>query len=130
MDIEEIKGIIEAQRAFFKTGATLNVKARRARLVKLRESIRRHEADIADALHADLGKGADESYMCETGLVLSEISYLIKHVKKLSKPRRCKTPLAQYVSKSYELPSPYGNVLVMSPWNYPFLLSVDRKSVV
>ena len=125
MDIEEIKGIIEAQRAFFKTGATLNVKARRARLVKLRESIRRHEADIADALHADLGKGADESYMCETGLVLSEISYLIKHVKKLSKPRRCKTPLAQYVSKSYELPSPYGNVLVMSPWNYPFLLSVE-----
>lgn len=125
MTAEEIKTVIEDQRAFFKTGATLNVKERKRKLLLLREAVRRHESDIAEALHSDLGKSADESYMCETGLVLSELSYLIKHINKLAKPSRRKTPLAQYVSKSYELPSPYGNVLIMSPWNYPLLLSLE-----
>lgn len=62
--------------------------------------------------------------MCETGLVLSEISYMLKHVKRFSKPVKVKTPLAQYASKSYRLPSPRGTVLVLSPWNYPFLLAL------
>lgn len=78
-----------------------------------------------DGLQLDLGKSASESYMCETGLVLSELSYMIKHVKKFAKAKRVKTPLSQYVSKSYRLPSPYGTVLVMNPWNYPFLLAID-----
>lgn len=125
MTTDDIQKVIDSQRAFFKTGATLDVKLRKRKLIELRAALRRHEADIAAALHEDLGKSADESYMCETGLVLSELSYLIKHINKLAKPRRCKTPLAQYVSKSYELPSPYGNVLVMSPWNYPLLLSLE-----
>lgn len=125
MTEQEIQNIIDGQRAFFATGETLNVKWRRAKLKALRDSIRAHEKDIAAALYEDLGKSADESYMCETGLVLSEISHLIKKIKKYAKPKRCRTPLAQYVSKSYELPSPHGNVLVMSPWNYPFLLSID-----
>ncbi|MDE7464699.1 MAG: aldehyde dehydrogenase, partial [Clostridiales bacterium] len=122
---EEIQKIIDGQREYFASGATLDVRARKAKLKALRASIRAHEKDIADALHADLGKGADESYMCETGLVLSEISHLIKKIKKYAKAKRCKTPLSQYVSRSFELPSPRGNVLVMSPWNYPFLLSID-----
>ncbi len=125
MTEERLREIIDGQRALFAMGATLDVKTRRKKLCELRESVRRHEADIAAALHADLGKGADESYMCETGLVLSEITHMIKHIKKYAKPKRCKTPLAQYVSKSYLQPSPYGCVLIMSPWNYPFLLSMD-----
>ncbi len=121
----EIAELIDSQRKFFDSGATLDVRTRKAALKKLYACIKAHETDIAEALHADLGKGADESYMCETGLVLSEISHLIKHVKKYAKPKKRRTPLAQFASKSYELPSPYGNVLIMSPWNYPFLLSMD-----
>ena len=63
--------------------------------------------------------------MCETGLVLSEISYMIRHIRKFAAKRRVPTPLAQFASASYVQPSPYGNVLIMSPWNYPFLLTMD-----
>lgn len=125
MTENDIRTIIDKQREFFASGATLDVGFRKRKLVELRASILRHEADIAAALHDDLGKSADESFMCETGLVLSDISYLIGHIKKLSKPKRCKTPLAQFAAVSYELPSPYGSALVMSPWNYPLLLSLE-----
>ena len=63
--------------------------------------------------------------MCETGLVLSEISYMIKHIKKFAREKRVATPLAQFASRSFIKPSPYGVVLIMSPWNYPFLLTID-----
>lgn len=78
-----------------------------------------------DALQADLGKSASESYMCEVGIVLSEISYMLKHVRSYAREKRVRTPLAQYVSRSYVKPSPYGVVLIMSPWNYPFMLTLD-----
>lgn len=125
MTERQIADVLEAQRAYFGTGATLNVKMRRAHLVKLKETIKKYEKDIADALYQDLGKSREESYMCEIGLVLSELSYLIKHINKFAKPQKKRTPLAQFASKSCSIPSPYGNVLVMSPWNYPFLLSID-----
>ena len=63
--------------------------------------------------------------MCEIGLVLSEIGYMIKNAPKFAKAKRVKTPMSQFAAKSYKLPCPYGNVLIMSPWNYPFLLSLD-----
>ena len=63
--------------------------------------------------------------MCESGLVLSEITYMLKHIRSLSKEKTVHTPLAQFHSRSYQKPSPYGVVLVMSPWNYPFLLTFD-----
>lgn len=63
--------------------------------------------------------------MCEIGLVKSEITYMLRHVKRFAKERRVRTPLAQYISRSFEKPSPYGCVLIMSPWNYPFLLTID-----
>ncbi len=63
--------------------------------------------------------------MCETGLALSEISYMLKHTRRFSRERRVLTPLAQFASRSFVKPSPYGTVLIMSPWNYPFLLTVD-----
>lgn len=121
----EINSIVEKQRKFFESGATLNVKTRLKYLKSLYAAIKSNLADIHDGLFKDLGKSASESYMCETGLVLSELSHMIKHVKKYAKAKRVKTPLAQFASKSYRLPSPYGTVLVMNPWNYPFLLSVD-----
>ena len=63
--------------------------------------------------------------MCETGMALSEIGYMIRHTKKFAARRRVHTPLAQFAAASYKKPSPYGSVLIMSPWNYPFLLTID-----
>ena len=122
MNIEEI---LISQRAFFKTGKTLSLDFRIEQLKKLNAAVKKYEAEIADALNEDLGKSTYESYMCETGLALSEISYMIKHTKRFSKEKRVKTPLAQFASRSYKKLSPYGNVLIMSPWNYPFMLTID-----
>ena len=63
--------------------------------------------------------------MCESGLVLSEISYMIRHTKKFAKRKTVATPITNFASHSYKQPVPYGNTLIMSPWNYPFLLTVD-----
>lgn len=125
MQDDEIQTIIEKQRSYFESGKTLNVKHRLKRLKALYAAITDHLDLIHAGLKKDLGKSESESYMCETGLVLSELSYMIKHVKKFAKPKRVATPLAQFKSKSYRLPSPYGNVLIMNPWNYPVLLSLD-----
>ena len=121
----EIDGIIKKQRAFFESGKTLDVRVRRAKLRALHNKINEELSAIHEGLKTDLGKSGSENYMCETGLVLSELSYMISHMGKFARPQRVRTPLAHYVSKSYRQPSPYGVVLVMSPWNYPFLLSLD-----
>ncbi|MGN1235737.1 MAG: iron-containing alcohol dehydrogenase, partial [Christensenellaceae bacterium] len=121
----DIPTILEGQRSYFKSGKTLDAAHRVKYLKALYSAIEERLPLIHEGLKKDLGKSESESYMCETGLVLSELSYIIKHVRRFAKPKKVKTPLAQFKSKSYRLPSPYGNVLVMTPWNYPFLLSLD-----
>ncbi len=125
MDEKTINSIIEKQRAFFATGATLDVSFRINALKKLKAAIVSNQEAINKALLEDLGKGAFETYMCESGLALSELSYMIKHTRRYASEKRITTPLAQFPSRSYVKPSPYGTVLIMSPWNYPFLLTVD-----
>lgn len=125
MSEQEIREIIERQQKFFASGSTLPVASRLQALKKLRDVIVSREAQIHDALKQDLGKSNMESYMCETGMVLSELSHMIRHLPRYAKERRVRTPLAQYVSRSYRKPSPYGTVLIMSPWNYPFMLTLD-----
>ena len=120
-----IHDTVEAQRAFFRTGATLPVTFRVAALKKLRDAIRAREDDIAAALREDLGKSDYESYMCETGLALSELSHMIRHTPRYARQQRVHTPLAQFAARSYRQPTPYGNTLILSPWNYPFLLTID-----
>ena len=120
-----IHDTVEAQRAFFRTGATLPVTFRVAALKKLRDAIRAREDDIAAALRQDLGKSDYESYMCETGLALSELSHMIRHTPRYARQQRVHTPLAQFAARSYRQPTPYGNTLILSPWNYPFLLTID-----
>ncbi|MCI5583606.1 MAG: aldehyde dehydrogenase [Anaeroplasma sp.] len=122
---KEIINILNKQRKYFKDNNTFSYNVRKAYLKKMYLYIKEHEDEITEALYLDLGKSKTESYMAEIGMVLNEIGHLIKHLRKYMKPKRCKTPLAQYVSKSFQLPMPYGNVLIMSPWNYPFLLSID-----
>ncbi len=125
MELEDLQKLLEKQREYFKTGETLSVKFRINALKRLRANILLHEKEITDALTCDLGKGEFEGFMCEVGLVLSELSYMIKHTKRFAKEKRVKTPIAQFPSRSYRKPSPYGNTLIMSPWNYPFLLTID-----
>ncbi len=122
---ERIDLLFDKQKEFFQTGKTFDVSFRIEALKKLKESVIRHEQDIIKALNADLGKSEFEGYMCEIGMVLSNLSYLIKHTKKFAKKRKVHTPLAQFHAKSFTKAEPYGNVLVMSPWNYPFLLTLD-----
>lgn len=125
MDKTEITNLIDAQRTFFATGSTLNADYRIAALRKLKNCIKAHEQDIMNALRTDLGKGSQESYMCEVGLTLSEISYMLSHTRRFMREKTVATPLAQFASRSYVKPSPYGTVLIMSPWNYPFLLTME-----
>ncbi len=125
MDKSEITGIVSTQREYFKAGRTLDVNVRISALKALKQSIQRHEGEINKALEMDLGKGAFESYMCETGMVLSELSHMLSHIKGYAKEKTVATPLAQFHARSYRKPSPYGVTLIMSPWNYPFLLTIS-----
>ena len=125
MNEAQIQTLVDKQRKFFYEGKTLDISYRIQALKKLKSCILQNEQAIAKAILTDLGKSSFESYMCETGLVLSEISYMLKHIHSLSREKRVHTPLAQFHSRSYMKPSPYGVALVMSPWNYPFLLSID-----
>ena len=125
MDTKEIDLLLERQRAYFHTGATLPVRFRKEMLRKLYAAVERYEERINRALKADLGKSAFEGYMCEVGLVRTEISYMLKHVDRFARRKTVWTPLAQFAAHSYVQPSPYGNVLILSPWNYPFLLALD-----
>ena len=125
MNESEIRQIVEKQRAYFYTGATLPLEGRIRALKKLRTYIREHEAELNQAIREDLGKSAYESYMCETGLVLTEITYMLRHIRSFAREKTVYTPLAQFPSRSFVKPSPYGVTLIMSPWNYPFLLTID-----
>ena len=122
MSIDEI---IVKQREFFASGKTLDVKFRKEMLKKLYKAVKKYESEINAALKSDLGKSDFEGFMCEVGLTLTEISYMIKHVRRFAKRKIVYTPIPQFASVSFKKPSPYGNVLIMSPWNYPFLLTIE-----
>ena len=125
MSTKNIEAILESQRKYFQSGATLSVEFRIEMLKKLYQTVKKYEVEIEEALTKDLGKSEFEGFMCEVGLVLTEISDMIKHTRKYAKEKTVWTPLAQFASRSYKKPSPYGNTLIMSPWNYPFLLTID-----
>ena len=121
----EIAQIISAQKQYFYTGKTRDIRFRKQMLEKLYGKIKEMEPEIQAALKEDLGKSGFESYMCEIGLTLSEISHMKKHLGRYARKKRVPTPLAQFPSRSYCLKEPYGCVLIMSPWNYPFMLTLE-----
>ncbi|MBQ8249530.1 MAG: aldehyde dehydrogenase [Clostridia bacterium] len=125
MTSSEIQSLLEKQRIYYRSGVTIPVKFRIEQLKKLYATVKKYQNEINDALTADLGKSHYEGFMCESGLVLTEISYMIGHTKRFAKRKTVPTPLAQFHSHSFKQPVPYGNVLIMSPWNYPFLLTLD-----
>lgn len=125
MTEQEIRQILDKQHRLFQEGATLPVSFRLSQLQKLKDGIRRYEEKLDQALEADLGKSRMESYMCEIGLTLSELTWMQKHLRSLVREKRVATPLAQFAARSFRSPSPYGTVLIMSPWNYPVLLTLE-----
>ena len=125
MDKERIHDIVEKQKEYFLSGATLSVEERIKNLKKLHKAVVDNEEKLREALKKDLFKSAFESDMCEIRLTESEISYMISHIKRFAKDKTVYTPLSQFHSHSYLHYTPYGNVLVMSPWNYPVLLTLE-----
>ncbi len=121
----DIENLVERQREYFLAGHTLDVGVRISALRRLKDAIKKHETVLANALYADLRKSNLESYMSETGMVLDELGYVLKKVKKWTKTKGVKTPLAQFLSKSFVVPEPYGVVLIMAPWNYPVQLCFE-----
>ena len=120
-----IESIVQAQREYFAAGATLPVTLRKEALLHLRQEIRRREPALRQAMQQDLNKSGYESYMCEIGLVLDELGHTIRKMESWARPKGVATPLAQFAARSYMRKEPYGVALVMAPWNYPFLLSMD-----
>jgi len=121
----QIQTTVERQRSFYLTGKTKPLSYRFSALMTLKAGIIELQSEIEKALSEDLAKTSFESYLTEIGIVLSEIDYTIKNFKKWAKPQRVKTPLALFHATSRIMPEPFGVVLIMSPWNYPFSLTID-----
>ncbi|WP_418604027.1 aldehyde dehydrogenase [Hwangdonia sp.] len=123
--LNNIPEIISNQKAFFNTQKTKDVSFRISVLKKLKQAIISREKDIFEALHNDFKKPSFEAFLSENGLVIAEINLAIKHLKSWSKPERVKSSVLLFPSKDYIYKSPYGTVLIIGPWNYPFQLAIN-----
>lgn len=119
---EQIEQTVEKQREFYSTHKTRSLKYRVENLKKLKNAILLNIDELYEAFYKDLRKSKTEAYGTEIGLVLSELSLFIKKTKRWGKPRRVHTGLLNFKSVSYIYPEPFGHILIVSPWNYPFLL--------
>lgn len=124
MKKEEIHSLVLTQREYFDSGETKSIDKRIEYLKKIKKYIIENESVIAAALKADLGKSPYESYLCEIAVVIAEVNYMLKNIRKLTRNKTVPTPFGQQLSHSYVRPMPYGVVLIMSPWNYPFMLTL------
>ena len=120
----DISAICTKQRVFNANGQPAKMEFRIAALKNLQRAITEHEHEINLALQSDLGKSAFEGYMTEIGMVLAELSYMLRHIRSYAKIKYKFAPLAQFPADNLVIPEPYGMVLIMSPWNYPFMLSM------
>ncbi|WP_366143743.1 aldehyde dehydrogenase [Algibacter sp.] len=123
--MNSISNILAAQKSFFKTQKTKDVDYRLSFLKALKVEILANEKTILDALHKDFKKSKFETYLSEFGIVLSELNLAIKNLKKWAKPKRIKASLLTFPSKDFIYQEPFGTVLIIAPWNYPFLLALE-----
>lgn len=121
----QIEDILREHHQTFHSGCTRSAKFRLEQLQKLSEAIRRHEQELLSALYQDLHKGEFEAYATEIGYTLDSIRSASKHLKRWMKPKRVRTPLYHGLAKSYMYKEPYGTVLIIGPFNYPFQLLIE-----
>jgi len=120
-----IPSIIESQRAFFHTGATLGLNFRRQMLKKLQGALDKWEKPLADALWTDLHKSYEEAYLTELSIVKGEVKNHLRHLGSWVKRKRVSTPIKMFPSRSFIVSEPLGNTLIMAPWNYPVQLLLN-----
>ncbi|KOP66614.1 aldehyde dehydrogenase [Bacillus sp. FJAT-18019] len=122
---DSIAAIVSAQQLYFRQDITREVDFRLQQLTKLRQVLIARESEIVEALRRDLNKSEQEAYTTEIGMVYKELSFIIKNLKRWAKPRRVRTALTHIGSKSMVYTEPYGNVLIIAPWNYPWQLAIS-----
>lgn len=122
---DSIAAIVSAQQRYFRQDITREVDFRLQQLTKLRQVLVARESEIVEALRKDLNKSEQEAYTTEIGMVYKELSFIIKNLKRWAKPRRARTALTHIGSKSMVYTEPYGNVLIIAPWNYPWQLAIS-----
>lgn len=122
--MSDIKEIVKRQREYYAKQETLNPAFRKEALKKLIASIVKHEQDINEALKKDLNKSPFESYASEIGMVYTELKDALKNLYRWNRKKKVRTPLVHFKATSYMVSEPYGVVLIMSPWNYPFQLTL------
>lgn len=120
-----IKELVDRQREFFLTGATLSYEARMDVLRRIREALDKYAPDLRRALYQDLHKAASESDMAELAMTRAELNYCMKHLKGWMRREHVKTGIANFHATSFTVAEPYGVTLVMAPWNYPVLLCME-----
>lgn len=120
-----MKKLFDHQKQYYKTGMTRSVGFRIKQLEKLKSGILKYENEIIAALKADLNKPEFEAYATEVGFVLDSIGFFVKHIEKWAKDQTVKTPLYQGFSKAVIKQEPYGTVLIIAPFNYPFQLLIE-----
>ena len=120
-----ISQIIESQRAYFHSGATLDISFRLGMLKKLQAALEKWEKPLTDALWTDLHKSYQEAYLTELSIVKGEVKNHLCHLRNWAKPKRRPTPIKMFPSRSRIVSEPLGNTLIMAPWNYPVQLLLN-----
>ncbi len=120
-----MEDILNKQKSYFSSGKTLSYAFRREQLLKLKNAIIAYEDQLKDALYKDLNKSSFEAYTTEIGFTLHSISYVLKHLKKWMRPKKKKTPIYMFGTKSFVTPEPFGQVLIIGPYNYPIQLVLE-----
>lgn len=121
----DVEQMIESQRAYYYTGATKPAEFRKAQLAQLKQSIKKYEPEVLEALRKDLGKSEFEAYSTEVGFVLDSITNMTKNLDEWMEPEPVKTPIYLQPAKSFVMREPYGSVLIIGPFNYPFQLIME-----
>lgn len=125
METEKIAKIVVRQRDYYKSGVTHDVNFRIKQLKILKKTINSHKEEILEALETDLNKPKLEGYVTEIEITLREIDHALKSIAKWAKKKKRRTSIINFPSSGYTLSSPYGLVLIISPWNYPFNLAMQ-----
>lgn len=122
---EHVLDFLKEHKRYFNSGKTREINYRILQLRNLRDSIKKYEKEMLDALYKDLGKSEFEGYTTEVGFILNSIKYAIKNLNKWIKPKKVRTSIFQFPSKAYIIPEPYGTVLIIGSFNYPFQLMIE-----